>query len=61
MALKWLPDLSQIHSYGKLNTHHKKLRGEQLAEGLSRYSTQGKTYIKKVKNTIRVNQLAKPD
>jgi hypothetical protein len=21
-ALKWLPDLSQIHSYGKLNTHH---------------------------------------
>lgn len=40
---------------------NQKLRGEQLANGLGKYSTQGKTYIQKVKTTITANHLAKLD
>lgn len=38
-----------------------KLRGNQLANGLGKYSPQGKLYIQKIKTTISNNQLAKLD
>jgi Bax protein len=33
------------------------LRGEDLAEGLKRYSEQGETYVKKIQSVIRSNRL----
>lgn len=42
-------------------SNNKKLQGEHLANGLTKYSTQGHAYIKKVQNTININQLAKLD
>ncbi len=40
---------------------NKNLHGEQLANGLIKYSTQGQSYIHKVQHTIQINHLAKLD
>ena len=36
-ALKWLPDLSQIQSYGKLNTYHYH-KGGEIAEIVDKFN-----------------------
>lgn len=49
----------QLRAQARLK--NKKLRGEPLASGLIKYSTQGHRYISKIQETIKINQLEKLD